>query len=451
MAVLGKPKSVTCTCYELGHTWTPSCLRASTDVLLEVLKQALKIYGTLYTVAGILKKRDLRYFKEKLLREIAQSVLFLTTNGTLFISFFCIWRKLLGRFFYSTTGFVAAASASLTAILLERKSRRGLLAIYMANVATETAYRMVLSRGWIKPVKHGEVLLFSIASAIYLYFFRKGHLAEQTKGALSFLVGKDELPIAEREEGPNHRRHGNTLISRLSESSTFQRINKSLQTTPKHFLCQHSYGCVHYVTKSFIKMFGLGYLVQGGVKLLGALPRIYRNPSAIWHAIKHQDNFKLGAFLGCFSAIFKIVNCLLRWLRNKDSEVHGLLAGFLAGWSMLWYKSSTIALYTAYKLAEVLYFKGISKGLLPYIRCADIIIYSVSTAFVFHVAVFEPHNLRPAYWNFLLKVTGNKFGTMNRRLLEPLYKDAARIAPDFWPDYDMRYTSLTKDSLLRRS
>lgn len=33
----------------------------------------------------------------------------------------------------------------------------------------------------------------------------------------------------------------------------------------------------------------------------------------------------------------------------------------------------------------MLYFKGISKGLLPYIRCADIIIYSVSTAFVFHV------------------------------------------------------------------
>ncbi|XP_011435666.2 transmembrane protein 135 isoform X2 [Magallana gigas] len=450
MAVLGKPKSVTCTCYELGHTWTPSCLRASTDVLLEVLKQALKIYGTLYTVAGILKKRDLRYFKEKLLREIAQSVLFLTTNGTLFISFFCIWRKLAG-FYSSYCTFLCGIPACAMSVSVERSDRRGLLAIYMANVATETAYRMVLSRGWIKPVKHGEVLLFSIASAIYLYFFRKGHLAEQTKGALSFLVGKDELPIAEREEGPNHRRHGNTLISRLSESSTFQRINKSLQTTPKHFLCQHSYGCVHYVTKSFIKMFGLGYLVQGGVKLLGALPRIYRNPSAVWHAIKHQDNFKLGAFLGCFSAIFKIVNCLLRWLRNKDSEVHGLLAGFLAGWSMLWYKSSTIALYTAYKLAEVLYFKGISKGLLPYIRCADIIIYSISTAFVFHVAVFEPHNLRPAYWNFLLKVTGNKFGTMNRRLLEPLYKDAARIAPDFWPDYDMRYTSLTKDSLLRRS
>ncbi|XP_062601770.1 transmembrane protein 135-like isoform X1 [Saccostrea cucullata] len=451
MAVFGKPNSVTCTCYELGHTWTPSCFKASAEVAFIVFKQALKIYGTLYTVAGILKKKDLKYFKEKILKEIAQSVAFLTTNGTFFISFFCIWRKLLGHFYYPTTAFIPAALASLTAILLERKSRRGLLAIYMANVATETAYRMLLSRGWMKPVKHGEVLLFSIASAIYLYFFRKGHLPDQTKSALSFLLGKEELPITERREEPNHRHHGNKLLCKLKQNQTFQIINKWLQTTPKQTLCQHSYGCAHYVVQGFVKMFGLGFLVQGGVKVLGALPRIYKNPGAVLHALKHQDNFRLGAFLGCFSAIFKCVNCLMRWMRNKDSEMYGLLAGFLAGWSMLWYKSSTIALYTAYKLAEVLYFKGISRGFFPYIRCADIIIYSISTAFVFHVAVLEPHNLRPAYWTFLLKVTGNKFSLMNRKLLEPLYKDAAKIAPDFWPDYDMRYTNLTRDTVLHKS
>ncbi|XP_048767436.2 transmembrane protein 135-like isoform X2 [Ostrea edulis] len=450
MAVFGKPKSVTCTCYEIGHTWTPSCLYASVDVAFVVFKQALKVYGTLYTVAGILKKRDLKYFKEKILKEIAQSVLFLTTNGTLFISFFCIWRQLTG-YYSSYCTFLCGIPACALSVSVERADRRGLLAIYMANVATETAYRMVLSRGWIKPVKHGEVLLFSVASAIYLYFFRKGRLPDQTKSALSFLVGKEELPITEKREEPTPRRHGNRLLNQLTQNETFQRINTSLQSTPKHWLCQHSYGCVHYVVKSFVKMFGLGFLVQGGVKLLGALPRMHKNPKAILHALIHQDNFRLGAFLGCFSAIFKTVNCLLRWLRNKDSETYGLLGGFLAGWSMLWYKSSTIALYTAYKLAEVLYFKGITRGFLPYIRCADIIIYSLSTAFVFHVAVLEPHNLRPAYWSFLLKVTGNRFSMMNRKLLEPLYKDAAKIAPDYWPDYDMRYTSLTRDTVLHKS
>ena len=50
---------------------------------------------------------------------------------------------------------------------------------------------------------------------------------------------------------------------------------------------------------------------------------------------------------------FQVVNCLMRWVRNKDSELHGLVAGFVAGWSMMFYKSSSVAMYMASKLAEV--------------------------------------------------------------------------------------------------
>ena len=50
---------------------------------------------------------------------------------------------------------------------------------------------------------------------------------------------------------------------------------------------------------------------------------------------------------------FQAVNCLLRWARDKDHPLHGAVAGFLAGSSMMFYKSSTIALYLASKLAEV--------------------------------------------------------------------------------------------------
>lgn len=46
-------------------------------------------------------------------------------------------------------------------------------------------------------------------------------------------------------------------------------------------------------------------------------------------------------------------SCLLKWLFNRDSEVHGLLAGFLAGFSMMFYKSPTIALYISCKMVEV--------------------------------------------------------------------------------------------------
>ncbi|XP_066031758.1 transmembrane protein 135-like isoform X2 [Chamaea fasciata] len=59
------------------------------------------------------------------------------------------------------------------AILIERKSRRGLLTIYMANQATETLFRMAVARGAITPLRHGEVLLFCITAALFMFFFSR--------------------------------------------------------------------------------------------------------------------------------------------------------------------------------------------------------------------------------------------------------------------------------------
>ncbi|XP_063402438.1 transmembrane protein 135-like isoform X4 [Mytilus trossulus] len=450
MAVLGKPltSKITCTCYELGHTWTPSCKKASLDVMIEVFKQAVKVYGSLYAIAGIIQRRNKDYFLKSFPAQLARSTIFLTTNGTLFITFFCLWRKLIGHFYYLSISFVPALTASYVAILLERKSRRGLLALYMANIATETLYRMVVARGWFKPVPHGEVILFSIASAGYLYLFRKNSLPKSILSTFSKLIGKDELPSTalseetEKQEPVPVRQNG--FQQQIKQNKSIQTVVRWLKDQSKHRLCQHKNSCIYYTLKGLLRNFCIGYGIQGVVKVLGSLTKIIRTPNALLQAIKHKDNFKLGAFLGCFVAIFRAVNCLLRWLRDKDDSLHGMVAGFLAGWSMLWYKSQTIALYAAFKLAEILYFKGISKGLVPYIKCADIIIYSLSTALVFHAAVVEPHNLRPAYWRFLLNVTGNKFAMMNRQILVPHLPNAANIQPNYWPDYDLLHTNLVK-------
>lgn len=450
MAVLGKPltSKITCTCYELGHTWTPSCKKASLDVMLEVFKQAVKVYGSLYAIAGIIQRKNKDYFLKSFPAQLARSTIFLTTNGTLFITFFCLWRKLIGHFYYLSISFVPALTASYVAILLERKSRRGLLALYMANIATETLYRMVVARGWFKPVPHGEVILFSIASAGYLYLFRKNSLPKSILSTFSKLIGKDELPSTalseetEKQEPVPVRQNG--FQQQIKQNKSIQTVVRWLKDQSKHRLCQHKNSCIYYTLKGLLRNFCIGYGIQGVVKVLGSLTKIVRTPSALLQAIKHKDNFNLGAFLGCFVAIFRAVNCLLRWLRDKDDSLHGMVAGFLAGWSMLWYKSQTIALYAAFKLAEILYFKGISKGLVPYIKCADIIIYSLSTALVFHAAVVEPHNLRPAYWRFLLNVTGNKFAMMNRQILVPHLPNAANIQPNYWPDYDLLHTKLVK-------
>ncbi|GAB1597830.1 transmembrane protein 135-like, partial [Argonauta hians] len=157
MAIFSKPIALTHSCYEIGHTWNPFCFHASKDIAKHSFKEALKIYAVLYLFAAILKKRGLEYYKKQLIPEILQSTLFLSTNAYSYVAFFCFWRYIFGKSYFLTIGFLPAASASFVSICLERKSRRGMLALYVTNLVVETLYRMGVYRKYIQPVKHGEV------------------------------------------------------------------------------------------------------------------------------------------------------------------------------------------------------------------------------------------------------------------------------------------------------
>ncbi|KAF6106712.1 transmembrane protein 135 [Phyllostomus discolor] len=154
MAALSK--SIPHNCYEIGHTWHPSCGVSFLQITGGALEESLKIYIPLYLIAAILRKRKIDYYLHKLLPEILQSASFLTANGALYMAFFCILRRILGKFYSWSPGFGAALPASYVAILIERKSRRGLLTIYMANLATETLFRMGVARGTITTLRNGE-------------------------------------------------------------------------------------------------------------------------------------------------------------------------------------------------------------------------------------------------------------------------------------------------------
>ena len=51
MAIFSKPVRIHCSCYELGHCWTPHCVQATTDVAQDIFSEAIKIYGALYLVS----------------------------------------------------------------------------------------------------------------------------------------------------------------------------------------------------------------------------------------------------------------------------------------------------------------------------------------------------------------------------------------------------------------
>ncbi|XP_055139157.1 transmembrane protein 135 isoform X2 [Symphalangus syndactylus] len=430
MAALSK--SIPHNCYEIGHTWHPSCRVSFLQITGGALEESLKIYAPLYLIAAILRKRKLDYYLHKLLPEILQSASFLTANGALYMAFFCILRKILGKFYSWTPGFGAALPASYVAILIERKSRRGLLTIYMANL----------------------VLLFCITAAMYMFFFRcKDGLKGFTFSALRFIVGKEEIPThsfspeaayAKVEQKREQHEEKPRRMNMIGLVRTF--VDSICKHGPRHRCCKHyEDNCISYCIKGFIRMFSVGYLIQCCLRIPSAFRHLFTQPSRLLSLFYNKENFQLGAFLGSFVSIYKGTSCFLRWIRNLDDELHAIIAGFLAGISMMFYKSTTISMYLASKLVETMYFKGIEAGKVPYFPHADTIIYSISTAICFQAAVMEVQTLRPSYWKFLLRLTKGKFAVMNRKVLDVFGTGASKHFQDFIPRLDPRYTTVTPE------
>nr|XP_011717661.1 transmembrane protein 135 isoform X4 [Macaca nemestrina] len=421
MAALSK--SIPHNCYEIGHTWHPSCRVSFLQITGGALEESLKIYAPLYLIAAILRKRKLDYYLHKLLPEILQSASFLTANGALYMAFFCILR-------------------------------RGLLTIYMANLATETLFRMGVARGAITTLRNGEVLLFCITAAMYMFFFRcKDGLKGFTFSALRFIVGKEEIPThsfspeAAYAKVEQKREQHEEKPRRMNMIGLVRKFVDSIcKHGPRHRCCKHyEDNCISYCIKGFIRMFSVGYLIQCCLRIPSAFRHLFTQPSRLLSLFYNKENFQLGAFLGSFVSIYKGTSCFLRWIRNLDDELHAIIAGFLAGISMMFYKSTTISMYLASKLVEAMYFKGIEAGKVPYFPHADTIIYSISTAICFQAAVMEVQTLRPSYWKFLLRLTKGKFAVMNRKVLDVFGTGASKHFQDFIPRLDPRYTTVTPE------
>jgi hypothetical protein len=151
----------------------------------------------------------------------------------------------------------------------------------------------------------------------------------------------------------NNTRSNSALIKRIER--LLDSFNKS--DAYKHTLCTHRYNCGINAGVGFTQRFLAGYVLQAAVKCIGSLPAILRRPHiTLPRILLAPVNAQLGMFLGSYALIFRAISCLLKWLTGRNVPVHGLVSGFFAGWSMLFYKSSSIALYLSFKLLEVLFF-----------------------------------------------------------------------------------------------
>nr|XP_002129471.2 transmembrane protein 135 isoform X1 [Ciona intestinalis] len=424
--------SVPYTCYEIGHTWEPRCTIASLDTIRDSLKFSLKVYLTFYTVTGLVKLRNKKHrnLKEirKLFRDVLQSSVFLSANGVLFMSSFCFFRHLFGKF-YGWHGLLCGFVAGYFSLIIERKSRRGALALYLTNLSAEIIFRAAKSNGLVHTIPNGEVLLFSLASAGFMSLFRqRDGLPESIQTLVQYLVGK----VEGHDPVTNEVKCSKVIPGR----KTLLFLKKMFNRTPKHWSCPHQYGCLGYIIQGCLPRFAVGYGVEMALNIL----QVIRGRKKIKDLIRISGNLSLAMFLGGFSLLFRLTNCILRWLHGKDSpQLFGAISGLVAGSSFYFYKSPTIALYAMFKLLHILLLKLVDKGYLPDIPNIERYIYATMLAIILHTACVGPQFMRPGYWRFISGVSGEKFPFMFRKLMVPFASQAMTLYPDFIPNLNPQF------------
>ncbi|XP_055949390.1 transmembrane protein 135-like [Argiope bruennichi] len=459
MAILSKLMEVSLpyNCYEIIHPWEPDCNVVALVAGANAFYEALKLYAPLYLVTYLLKKRFTLETTVNTVKNLITSASFLGYYAFFLYFFYCRTRKSLGSFYYVISSYFPAFAASVLCYFVERESRRRALTVYLANAATETALRMAMARGILKPYPNAEVYLFCATMAAFFYFIKKSGFSEDAVSSIfKFLFGKDE---AQRKDEKDVRKilcdGANPLLleKKFSRGITFKdRIKATFSDrifSLKHASCHHASGCMIYCLQGFLRPFLLGYAALSVIRCLSLSKKLLQSPSLLVSLLTDRRSFNLGLFLGGFGGIFKVVNCLLRWYAGKDQPIHAIPAALLGGLCMKFFPSSTISFYLLWKLLEFGYLSGIEAGILPHVMGFQPLLLSASTALLIHSSALEPHNLKPSYLRFLQQITNNKVSQVNVGILDIFGTHASKIRPNFWPKLDHRYTSEQyKDSAL---
>ncbi|KAG5679152.1 hypothetical protein PVAND_008743 [Polypedilum vanderplanki] len=419
MVVMSKFQMVPTTCIEYVHPWTDSCWNGSAGLLMVSSLDSFRIYTVVYVLSLLMrgrvpKPKDL----QRTLFGILQSTAFLTTSAVSYSTYLCILRKLFGGYNMLTASYLPAFLSSLTAIIVERPSRRNLLCLYVANVATETLWRMAESRGMVRSIWRGQALIFGISTATIVYYFRSGYHLEKKDSVydvVRFIVGKDEEGGEREEKNESRKKAGmNFLIIQKLVAI----IDKFLKSFSKHEKCPHHNSCVHYCISGGAKLFGIGLCIQTALKVVLQIPKIIKTPKKVIGSIFSKDTMRIGAFLGGFSFLYRLTACFLRRTFNDDRPEFAIPSTLLASIAFLSYPDRTAALYIFWKTLQLTYNKFCDEGYLPRVPGSTIILYSVFTAVLFHAATFEPMNLRSSYWKFLHGLSGGRIAVMDRRTFD---------------------------------
>ncbi|KAH8418471.1 hypothetical protein KR009_004710 [Drosophila setifemur] len=410
-----------CTCYEYNHPWTSSCACGAAGMLLSAIPSSLRTYATVYLLALVMRGRlpSLKVLGQTV-TGILQSTSFLSLNASLFVYAVCQLRWLLGGFYFSTVGFVPTFLASFASLAFERPERRAPLALYVANVGTETLWKMLEARGLVRSIPNAQVLIMGLSVTALMYLYRAGlHktvVKDATFKALGLIVGKEEEgPVKSPSVTTSQSTRATPL--NLNSISAFLELYDRFLTT-KHPSCPHKSGCARFALLGGLKPFLGGVGVSVGLKLLLNITKIVQFKMQWRKQIFNKGSLQLGLAVGIFSLLSKTTSCGLRHICGYDNALFAIPAGLIGSIGLLRFPNTTVSLYLMWKSLQLLYNWGIAEGKLPEVPHFNMIMYSFFTALLFHATILEAQSLRPSYYKFLMNISGNRIVRFNVKFFE---------------------------------
>lgn len=158
----------------LVHSTADSCLTGALLCFKRAFVKTFPLYLSLFIVPGVVI--HFKRFLRAPFRTLARSTLnatrsncFLASFVSLYLSLVCLHRRIVSkdhRFIY----YLAGLGASVT-ILLEPKSRRSELALYVLPRAIDSLAMILHDRGVCSGFAYGEVALFSVSMSVLMYCY----------------------------------------------------------------------------------------------------------------------------------------------------------------------------------------------------------------------------------------------------------------------------------------
>ncbi|XP_063243573.1 transmembrane protein 135-like isoform X2 [Bacillus rossius redtenbacheri] len=258
-------------------------------------------------------------------------------------------------------------------ILAEQPHKRGFLACSFAAMVLEYVLRQLEECGVFRVSRSLAALLFMASNGLLMYLLRREQSfprAGTSKNMWLFYP-------------PPVRRKNTAKQEKLSGEKD------SVKSVPH--VCPHEGSCLNHVLMGAGKyaLMGVGLqLVRKGLPRLRGPASL---PAVLLGSLRDRHSTRLGMFLGAYVGIYSAVSCALNQLTGRDSELHAVSAGVLAGLAY-WIQPNLAFALTGFTTALMMLARHLAQQeTVPSVPGLLAVLFAACFGILLHARAFEDH------------------------------------------------------------